>query len=104
MGAAGSDVALETADVALMADDLAHLPFAVGLSRSTRWLIRQTLVVSLGVVALLVPATIMGLGIGPAVMAHEGSNMLVVFHALRLLAYRDNGDERRARGYGNGSE
>jgi Cd2+/Zn2+-exporting ATPase len=36
MGAAGSDVALETADVALMADDLAHLPFAVGLSRHTR--------------------------------------------------------------------
>src|SRR3546814_17450654 len=63
MGAAGSDVALETADVALMADDLAHLPFAVGLSRSTRWIIRQNLVVSLGVVALLVPATIMGLGI-----------------------------------------
>src|SRR3546814_19745879 len=67
MGAAGSDVALETADVALMADDLAHLPFAVGLSRSTRWIIRQNLVVSLGVVALLVPATIMGLGSGPAV-------------------------------------
>src|SRR3546814_9312233 len=66
MGAAGSDVALETADVALMADDLAHLPFAVGLSRSTRWIIRQNLVVSLGVVALLVPATIMGLEIGRA--------------------------------------
>ena len=91
MGAAGSDVALETADVALMADDLSHLPFAVGLSRSTRWIIRQNLVVSLGVVALLVPATIMGLGIGPAVMAHEGSTLLVVFNALRLLAYRDNG-------------
>src|SRR3546814_11948447 len=66
MGAAGSDVALETADVALMAGDLAHLPFAVGLSRSTRWIIRQNLIVSLGVVALLVPATIMGLGIGPS--------------------------------------
>src|SRR3546814_5620784 len=47
MGAVGSDVALETADVALMADDLAHLPFAVGLRRSTRWRIRHTLVVSL---------------------------------------------------------
>src|SRR3546814_665870 len=91
MGAAGSDVALATADVALMADDLSHLPFAVGLSRSTRWIIRQNLVVSLGVVALLVPATIMGLGIGPAVMVHEGSTLLVVFNALRLLAYRDNG-------------
>lgn len=91
MGAAGSDVALETADVALMADDLAHLPFAVGLSRSTRAIIRQNVFVSLGVVALLVPATILGLGIGPAVAAHEGSTLLVVFNALRLLAYRERG-------------
>ncbi|WP_255245780.1 heavy metal translocating P-type ATPase [Sphingobium sp. D43FB] len=89
MGAAGSDVALETADVALMADDLSHLPFAVGLSRSTRWVIRQNVFVSLGVVAILVPATILGLGIGPAVAMHEGSTLLVVFNALRLLAYRD---------------
>lgn len=90
MGAAGSDVALETADVALMADDLAHLPFAVDLSRRTRSIIRQNVFVSLGVVALLVPATILGLGIGPAVAMHEGSTLLVVFNALRLLAYRDN--------------
>lgn len=89
MGAAGSDVALETADVALMADDLAHLPFAVGLSRQTRAVIRQNVFVSLGVVALLVPATVFGLGIGPAVAMHEGSTLLVVFNALRLLAYRD---------------
>ena len=93
MGAAGSDVALETADVALMADNLAHLPFAVGLSRSTRSIIRQNLIVSLGVVALLIPATILGLGIGPAVAAHEGSTLIVVFNALRLLGYRDNGEE-----------
>lgn len=89
MGAAGSDVALETADVALMADDLAHLPFAIGLSRQTRRIIRQNLVVSLGVVVVLVPATILGLGIGPAVAAHEGSTLVVVANALRLLAYRD---------------
>jgi Cd2+/Zn2+-exporting ATPase len=89
MGAAGSDVALETADVALMADNLSHLPFAVGLSRSTRWVIRQNVFVSLGVVAFLVPATILGLGIGPAVALHEGSTLLVVINALRLLAYRD---------------
>ena len=89
MGAAGSDVALETADVALMADDLAHLPFAIGLSRQTRRIIRQNLVVSLGVVVVLVPATIFGLGIGAAVAAHEGSTLVVVANALRLLAYRD---------------
>jgi len=89
MGAAGSDVALETADIALMADDIRQLPFAVGLSRHTRSIIRQNLFVSLGVVAFLVPATIFGLGIGPAVALHEGSTLLVVFNALRLLAWRD---------------
>lgn len=94
MGAAGSDVALETADVALMADDLAHLPFAVGLSRRTKSIIRQNVYVSLGVVAVLVPATILGLGIGPAVAMHEGSTLVVVFNALRLLAYRDAGERR----------
>ncbi|MEE1922094.1 heavy metal translocating P-type ATPase [Pseudomonas sp. 148P] len=90
MGAAGSDVALETADIALMTDDIRQLPFAVGLSRYTRSIIRQNLFVSLGVVAILVPSTIMGLSIGAAVAIHEGSTLLVVFNALRLLAYRKN--------------
>ncbi len=89
MGAAGSDVALETADIALMADRLENLPFAVGLSRHSRSIILQNLVVSLGVVAVLVPATIFGLGIGPAVLVHEGSTLLVVFNALRILAYKN---------------
>lgn len=89
MGAAGSDVALETADVALMADNLDHLPLAIGLSRATRRIIRQNLWMSLGMVAFLVPATILGLNIGPAVALHEGSTLLVVFNALRLLAYKD---------------
>ena len=89
MGAAGSDVALETADVALMADDLSKLPFAVDLSRRTRRIIRQNVFVSMGVVAVLLPATILGLGIGPAVIAHEGSTLIVVFNALRLLAFRE---------------
>ncbi|MCO8123360.1 heavy metal translocating P-type ATPase [Stieleria sp. TO1_6] len=88
MGAAGSDVALETADVALMADNLDHLPLAIGLSRATRRIIRQNLWMSLGMVAFLVPATILGLNIGPAVALHEGSTLVVVFNALRLLAYK----------------
>ena len=87
MGAAGSDVALETADVALMGDDLKQLPFAVGLSRSTSRVIKQNLWVSLGVVAFLIPATLFGLNIGIAVLFHEGSTLLVVANALRLLAY-----------------
>jgi Cd2+/Zn2+-exporting ATPase len=90
MGAGGSDVALETADVALMADDLRALPFAVGLSRRARSIIRQNLWASLGMVAFLIPAIIFGFaGIGIAVTLHEGSTLLVVANALRLLAYRD---------------
>ena len=90
MGAGGSDVALETADVALMADDLSALPFAVGLSRSARTIIRQNLFMSLGMVAFLIPATLFGFAkIGVAVALHEGSTVLVVINALRLLAYRD---------------
>jgi Cd2+/Zn2+-exporting ATPase len=89
MGAAGSDVALETADVALMADELSHLPFAVGLSRQTSRIIRQNLWYSLGMVAILVPATIFGLNIGFAVLLHEGSTLVVVFNALRLLVYKN---------------
>ncbi|TWF35344.1 Cd2+/Zn2+-exporting ATPase [Chitinophaga polysaccharea] len=89
MGAAGSDVALETADIALMGDKLSLLPFAIGLSRKARKIIRQNLVISLGVVAILIPLTILGIAsIGPAVVAHEGSTLVVVFNALRLLAYK----------------
>lgn len=89
MGAAGSDVALETADIALMADDLRHLPFAVGLSRRTRAIIRQNLWISLGMVAILIPATVLGLPLGPAVVLHEGSTLVVVVNALRLLVYAE---------------
>ncbi|MCB0855947.1 MAG: heavy metal translocating P-type ATPase, partial [Bacteroidetes bacterium] len=89
MGAAGSDVALETADIALMADKLDNLPFAIGLSRKARRIIKQNLVISLGMVALLVPLTMMGMiEIAPAVVGHEGSTVLVVLNALRLLGYR----------------
>ena len=90
MGAGGTDVALETADVALMADSLEKLPFAVGLSRATRRIIRQNLAISLGVIALLVPAALFGLaGIGIAIVFHEGSTLVVVANALRLLRHTD---------------
>ncbi len=89
MGAAGSDVALETADVALMADRLDNLPFAIGLSRKAKSIIRQNLIMSLGMVAILIPLTLLGIAeIGPAVIAHEGSTLVVVGNALRLLAYK----------------
>jgi Cd2+/Zn2+-exporting ATPase len=89
MGAAGSDVALETADIALMGDKLEILPFAIGLSRKAKGIIKQNLWISLGIVAILIPSTIFGLaGIGLAVLIHEGSTLVVVFNALRLLAYK----------------
>ena len=90
MGASGSDVALETADVALMADDLSKLPFAVGLSRKASSIIKQNMFASLGMVVFLIPATLFGFaGIGLAVALHEGSTIAVVINALRLLAYED---------------
>ncbi len=88
MGAAGSDVALETADIALMGNRLTNLPFAIGLSKASKRIIRQNLFLSLGMVALLIPLTILGItNIGPAVAMHEGSTLVVVLNALRLLGY-----------------
>lgn len=88
MGAAGSDVALKTADIALMADKLSNLPFAIGLSRKAHTIIRQNLVIRLGMIAVLIPLTLMEYAkMGPAVIGHEGSTVLVVLNALRLLVY-----------------
>jgi Cd2+/Zn2+-exporting ATPase len=90
MGAAGSDVALETADVALMSDKIEMLPFVIGLSRESKRIIKQNIWISLGVVAILVPVTILGLtNIGLAVTFHEGSTLVVVLNALRLLAFKE---------------
>ena len=91
MGAAGSDVALETADVALMSDKIENLPFVIGLSRQSKRIIKQNIWISLGVVVLLVPVTILGLtNIGLAVAFHEGSTIVVVINALRLLRFKMN--------------
>ncbi|NNF27145.1 MAG: heavy metal translocating P-type ATPase, partial [Gemmatimonadetes bacterium] len=88
MGGAGTAAALETADVALMGDELSGIPFVIGLSRRTRRVIQQNLAISLGVIGLLVVATTTGVfGIGAAVLVHEGSTLLVVGNALRLLGY-----------------
>jgi Cd2+/Zn2+-exporting ATPase len=89
MGGAGTAVALETADVALMADDLNKLPFAVGLSRASRAIIRQNLGIALGVIVLLLITSVLGLvQLSGAVVLHEGSTIVVVLNALRLLGYR----------------
>jgi Cd2+/Zn2+-exporting ATPase len=88
MGGAGQDVALETADIVLMSDDLAKLPFTLGLARKASGVIRQNLVVALGVSAILIVASVFGLTrISQAVLLHEGSTLLVVANGLRLLRY-----------------
>ncbi|GAA2572068.1 heavy metal translocating P-type ATPase [Microbacterium binotii] len=87
MGAAGSTVALETCDIALMSDDLGRVPFAVRLSRATSRIIRQNLIASLAIVAFLILATFLGLNIGAVVLIHEGSTLVVVGNALRLLNF-----------------
>lgn len=97
MGGAGTAAALETADIALMGDELERLVFAVHLSRRARGIIRQNLIVSLVVIAALSVTTVAGVtGIGAAVIAHEGSTLVVIANALRLLAFR--GDRAPVRG------
>jgi len=89
MGGAGTDVALESADVALMGDDLSKLPFAIGLGRATRAIIIQNLCIALGVIIVLILAALTGfVSIGVAVVFHEGSTLVVLANALRLLGYK----------------
>jgi Cd2+/Zn2+-exporting ATPase len=90
VGGAGTDVALETADVALLSHDLSKLPFAVGLGRATRRVIVQNLCIAVGVITFLIATSLFGLvGMGVAVFFHEGSTLVVVLNALRLLGYRE---------------
>jgi Cd2+/Zn2+-exporting ATPase len=89
MGKSGTDVALEAADVALMSDDLMRLPFAVGVGRAARGIVRQNVAISMGMVFLLIPLAVAGaVPIWLAVIMHEGSTVAVVLNSLRLLAYR----------------
>ena len=89
MGGAGTAVALETADIALMGDDLGKLPFAVGLSRAARRIIVQNLAISLGVILMLIiTALSQSIALTGTVIIHEGSTIVVVLNALRLLRYR----------------
>ncbi len=86
MGAAGTDVALETADVVLMADDLSKLPFALDLSRRARRIVYQNLAFSVGVMASLILATLsVGIPLPLGVVGHEGSTLIVVLNGLRML-------------------
>jgi Cd2+/Zn2+-exporting ATPase len=88
LGGASTDVALETADVALMADDLTKLPFAVGLGRATRSLIIQNLIIAMGVIFTLIFSALFGwASLGITVLIHEGSTIAVALNSLRLLKF-----------------
>jgi Cd2+/Zn2+-exporting ATPase len=87
MGAAGSDTAIEAADVALMADDLTKLPWLIAHSRRTLSIIQQNIWLSLGVKALFAALTLLGhASLWSAIAADMGVSLLVIFNALRLLA------------------
>lgn len=86
MGAAGTDVALETANVVLMADDIAKIPFAVSLGRRTTRVIKQNLTFALSVIAVLVTFNFIGgINLPSGVVGHEGSTLAVILSGLRLL-------------------
>lgn len=86
MGAAGTDVALETADVALMADDLSKLVEALRLARRNQRVVSQNLVLSAVVIGVLVVAAVVGaLSLPIAVLAHEISEFIVIASGLRML-------------------
>ena len=86
MGAAGTDVAIEAADVALMGDDLSRLPYAIRLARRTLRIIRQNIAASLIVKALFLALTVVGItNLWLAVFADMGISLLVTANALRVL-------------------
>jgi len=90
MGRGGSDVAMETADVVLMRDDLNRLADAVVLARQTRATIRGGLIFAFSVIGMLILLTFAGVLTLPlAVVGHEGSTVLVVLNGLRLLRSRE---------------
>ncbi len=86
MGAAGTDIALETADIALMSDQLAKLPAAIGLARNAARLIRQNITLSLAAIAMLDAAALTGhLSLAAGLLLNEGSAVVIIANGLRLL-------------------
>lgn len=91
MGAAGTDVALETADVVLMSSELSKIPYAIALSKRAQRVVWQNIIFSLSVIAVLVTAAllpIIELPLPIGVVGHEGSTLVVVANGLRLLVFK----------------
>jgi len=89
MGGGGTDVAIETADVVLMSDDLRKIPFAIGLARRAEKVVWQNLIFALAVIVILIASAFGArLPLPLGVLGHEGSTVLVVLNGLRLLGYK----------------
>ncbi len=91
MGAAGTDVAMETADVVLMGDKLENIPLLLGMARHARRVLVQNLTFAAAVIVVLVASALgLGLPLPLGVIGHEGSTVLVCLNGLRLLVYRES--------------
>lgn len=96
MGAAGTDVALETADVVLLSDELEKVPYLIALSRRTRRTLVTNLSVAMGLILMMVVAIYtIDLPLPLAVVGHEGGTVLVSLNGLRLLMFRHNRGKRQ---------
>lgn len=86
MGAAGTDVAIETGDIVLMSDDLSRIPYVLNLSRRAVNNIRQNIIISLIIIGFLVPVALIGwIGLVPGILINEVGGLLVIINGLRLL-------------------
>ena len=88
MGAAGTDTAIETADMALMADDLERIPYAVKLSKATRWNVLENVGIAVLTVTVLLAGVLTSyVTLASGMLVHEASVLLVILNGMRLLRY-----------------
>jgi Cd2+/Zn2+-exporting ATPase len=90
MGGVGSDAAMETADVVLMADDLSQVSFLVALSRKAMMIIHQNIAFALGLKLLFLVLSISGTStLWMALLADDGAALAVILNSLRILSFKD---------------